>query len=543
MKHIEGYNRSQIILFPERLDDLVLEDNPVRVIDIFIDQLNLANIGFNRAILDSSSAGHPCYSVECLLKLYVYGYFKKVRSSRRLMELCNTNIEVMWLIGRLSPDFRTIADFRATNAVAIKKVFTAFTRLCIELGLYGREVGVQDGSKFRAVNSKDNNVTRGRLEKKLEIAAKQIEKYLEELDRNDREERDTPKYTKEEIAEKIKKLKLRKEEYNKLLTMMEKEGVTQISSIDPESRLMKMGNGGFDVCFNAQIIVDPESHLIGSFAVTNECNDFGLLFPVAMKAKEELGIDVLEVPADKGYEDRADMLECLENGIIPHVPSRSGEASYEFTLDYNEAEITEELLNSKKPEDIRTCLRAGALPNVYCGKGIEVSVDELDKSDENDPRSIFTLSADGSSVTCPNGSTLPKAARLHKKGMTRFTSRSACRKCTDKCTTSSFKQVDLRDGQTVLGEKKQRRVKKVKLRLTPDKAKLLSRKSVVEHPFGTVKRWQDGSYLLVKGIKKASADMALSFLVYNLKRAINMLGTQELVEKIRELRGNIFAFS
>jgi len=544
MQYIVGENRWQMVLFPEKLDDLVSEDNPVRVIDEFVNQLDLMALGFGSAVLVKSAAGRPSYSPECLLKLYIFGCFKKVRSSRKLMEMCRTNIEMMWLLGRLMPDFRTISDFRKDNKSAIKKVFKAFVKMCVELGLYNTDVGVQDGSKFSAMNSKDNNETVTKLEKKLDIAEKEIAKYLEELDKNDKDESDAQGYTKEEIEKIIEKLRARKDKYNGCLDEMKEAGATQISFTDPDSRLMKTADGGFDVSYNVQIVVDPESHMIGAFEVTNQCNDMGQLSPVTEGFKEDLGIEVMDAVADKGYLDKADMLECLMNGTVPHVPSKSGEESYEFEVDHKEAEITEELLSSTKPEDIRTCLEAGALPDAYKDKGIEVSVHEVEQviSDEEYPKESFTLNEEGTAVVCPNGSELGKVARLHNKGKARFTSRSACKKCEDKCTASAFKQVDLKDGQTVLIIKKTRTAKKVKIKLTPDKKKIRIRKCVVEHPFGTTKQWCDGRYTLLTGKEKVTADMALLFLQYNIKRAINMVGTQELIKKMRGLAGDLMCF-
>jgi len=543
MKYIEGINRAQLVLFPERLDELVSDDNPVRIIDVFVDQLDLVGMGFKNATLKRWSAGAPCFSPECLIKLYIYGYFKKTRSSRKLMELSRTNIEAMWLLERLMPDFRTISDFRKDNVQALKKVFKAFVRMCIELEIYSTEIGVQDGSKFRANNSKDNNVTENKLQKKIELAEKKLNEYLEELDKFDKEESDSQKYTKEEIEAKIEMLKERKEHYDDLQDRMKEDGVTQISFTDPESRLMKTSNGGFDVSYNVQIVVDPVSHMVGFVEVTNQCNDLGQLSPVMIEAKEDLGIEVVEAVADKGYQDHADLLECLKNGIIPHVPSKSGEELYEFELDYKEATITEELLNSTKSEDIQTCLEAGVVPNVYEDKGIEVSVHEIEQysMDEAAPQSSFTLNEEATAIICPNGSELNKVARLHNKLKTRFASRSACGKCEEKCTTSAFKQVDLKDGQTVLHIKKYRSVKKVIIKLTIDMDKIGNRKCVVEHPFGTVKHWCDGSYTLLCGKEKVSADISLMFLAYNLKRAINIMGVQEMIEKMRAMSEDVFA--
>ena len=539
MKYIEGINRAQIVLYPESLDELVSDDNPVRVIDVFVEQLDLAGMGFKKVNLIKDAVGAPCYSPQSLIKLYIYGYYKKIRSSRKLMEMCRNNVETMWLLERLMPDFRTISDFRKDNARAIKKVFKAFVKMCIELDLYNTEIGVQDGSKFRAVNSKDNNVTETKLQKKLEIAEEKLDKYLKELDKYDKEESDTQKYTKEEIEKKINILKERKEYYNGLQESMKEEGVTQVSFTDPESRLMKSSNGGFDVSYNVQIVVDPSSHMVGYVEVTNRCNDKGLLSTITTEAKKDMGIDVMEAVADKGYEDNADMLECLKSGTIPHVSLKSGEESREFELDFKEANITEELLNSTNPKDIQKCLEAGVVPKIYEDKGVEASLRDVKEytAEETEPQSCFILNEEGTAVTCPNGAILNKVSRLHNKKKTRFASRAACRKCEDKCTTSAFKQVDLKDGQKVLSIKKHRIVKKVIIKLTPDKEKISNRKCVVEHPFGTVKRWCDGSYTLLIGKVKVAADISLLFLGYNLKRALSMMGVHELIKKMRELKG------
>jgi transposase len=393
------------------------------------------------------------------------------------------------------------------------------------------------------VNAKDNNVTESKIAKKLEIAEEQINKYLEEMDKNDSEESDTPKYTKEEIATKIEMLKARKKRYGDLLDEMKEKGLSQISFTDPEAKLMKVANGGFDVCYNVQILVDPESHMVGTVMVTNQCNDVGLLAPVTEKAKEELEIVTMEVTADKGYEDNADMRECLMNGTIPNVPSKSGENSYEFDLEYKEAAVTEEMLESSRPEDIKTCLEAGAVPNIYKDKGIEASVVEVNENVCGErSQSSFTLNSEGTAVICPNGSMLGKVAVFHDKGKTRFTSRSACAQCKEKCTDSKFKQVDLKDGQTVLYAIERQTVKKVRIKLTPNIERIRNRKCVVEHPFGTVKRWSDGSYTLLSGKEKVGADMSLLFLGYNIKRAINMVGAQKLIEKMRRMMGGFFGF-
>ena len=536
MKYIQGIDRSQIILFPNKVDDLVTEDNPVRFIDAFVNQLDLINLGFKNAKLHGSCPGASTFSPRCLLKLYVFGYYKKTRSSRKLMELCKTNIEVMWLIGRLAPDFRTIANFRKDNASALKNVLKAFVSMCVELGLYSLEVGYQDGSKFRAVNSKDNNVTENKLNKKMQLAEEKIAKYLEELDKIDKEDCDTPEHTVEEMNEKIKQLKERKEECSNLLETMKAEGERQLSFNDPEARLMKTSNGGFDVCYNTQILVDSESHLVGAVEVTNKCNDLGQLSNVAVNFKNEHCNGIFEVGADNGYEDTKDMLESLANGVIPNVTPKDGKKFFEIEIEQNEKIITDEMLNSVEPEDLRSCLESGVLPKAYEGKGIEVEIEEVEEviDDNDEDAGSFNLNDEGTGVICPNGSTLKRVARLRGKNKTRYVNKSACKKCKSKCTKSIFRQIDLRDGQKVLRMRRKRKVKKVIIRITPDKEIINKRKQVVEHPFGTVKRWMDGSYTLLKGVEKVGADLSMLFLAYNIKRVLNMVGISELMSKMKE---------
>jgi len=541
MKYINGADRHQMVLFQDKLDDLVSGNSPARVIDAFVDTLDLFDLGFKYAKIDDTEAGHPCYPPSIMLKLYMYGYFYIVRSSRRLQWMCETNTDVMWLTCKLTPDFRTISDFRKDHIKQLKNVFKIFIKISAELGLYIKEAVVQDGSKFKAVNSKDNNLTESKLKKKLDLIDDQIQKYMDELDKNDVEESEAKNYTREEIEEMLKKVRERKGFYEGIQKKMIEENISQVSFTDPDSRLMKSANGGFDVSHNVQIGVDPVSHMIGAFDVTSQGNDMGQMTPLTEQLKEDLGIDILDATADKGYEDKDDMLTCILNGTIPHIPSKAGTDSYEFELDHKDVEITQEQIESTTPQDIKACLEAGVLPNAYKDKGIDVSIIEKEEYCPNDMDDslCFTLNEDGSAVVCPNGSSLNKVATLHGKGLTRYTSRAACGDCENKCTTSAFKQVDLKDGQTVLTLRKKRTVNKVKIVLKPDKGKIWNRKCIVEHPFGTVKRWLNGSYLLLRKANKVVGDLALLFLSYNMKRAINMIGIEALIKGMKENMGTI----
>ena len=527
MGYITGIDRHQITLMPERIEDYISKNNPVRVIDAFVENLDVAETGFRRA--HPAKEGRPGYDPKTLLRLYIYGYFNKVRSSRKLMAECERNLEVMWLIRRLKPDFRTIADFRKDNRKALKKVFRAFVNICLELNLYSKELVAIDGSKFRAVNSKNKNVTKTKLEKQLKRVDKRLEEYLNELDKEDKENAIIDKPTIEEIQAKIVKLNKQKETYNGYLTEMEKIKETQKSFTDPESRLMRTHSGGFEVSYNVQTAVDEKNHMIVDFDATNNCNDIGLLSEVAKNAKAVLGAATLEVIADNGYESSEDTLKCLKEGIIPNVALKRGVMEQEIMLDYKAAVIVPKVHSSTKPKDIEKCLAAGVLPAVYRHENIEIEI--LEKIKNGPSNKCFRLNEHAQTVTCPEGEILRKSAYLKKKKATRFVNRAACSSCKNKCTRSAFKQVDLKDGQVTLYLNDPNHVtRQVVIRIKPDKEKLKRRKCIVEHPFGTVKRWCDGSYLLMKGKEKANADLALSFLAYNIKRAINIKGVQALIE-------------
>jgi len=584
MSYIEGIDRGQLTLFPDTIDEYILENNPVRVIDAFVEKLDLEKADFKHA--KPSKDGRPGYDPKCLLKLYIYGYFNKIRSSRKLMIECNRNIELMWLMGKLSPDFRTIADFRKDNAKALKNVFKAFVKLCLEINLYAKELIAIDGSKFRAVNSKDNNFTLSKLNYKLKRIENNVSEYMKLLDKSDKNEVNTSNYTKEQIEDKINELNKKKDLYNSYLDEMAKDNMTQKSTTDPESRLMK-NNGKLDVCYNVQTAVDSKSHMIADFNVTNSCNDLGLLTDMAISAKNNLEAETLEVVADKGYRKQEDILKSIQNGIIPNVNVLDNAQDYSFVIDYKENKITEEILNSSNPEDIQRCLETGTLPKVYERTKITAeiieqlrsSTDTNQNEEEINNEAVATTSEETieedveievneyfirdkaiNTVTCPMGYILkPKAV---VRGKTRYVNRAACKACKCKCTISEYKlaefppdqdivksrafagkkSVTIKNKQATPGSetKKKEKVKSakfiakmVKITFVPDNDKLKLRKTIVEHPFGTIKRWCDGTYLLLKGSVKATADLSLSFLAYNMKRAINMIGISSLIEKIQ----------
>lgn len=545
MKYIEGQDRHQISFFPECIEDYIDENNPVRVIDAFVESLDLKAAGFIHTA--PKETGRPSYNPKDLLKLYLYGYFNKIRSSRKLMAECTRNVELFYLLNKLTPDFRTIADFRKDNAKALKNVFRAFVRLCMKLDLYQKELLAIDGSKFRAVNSKDNTYNAEILEKKLKRIDDHIKEYLSKMDETDKAEPDAP--TPEQIKAALQELTQRKEKYQEYLKELLESGETQLLLTDPEARRMH-SKDGFHCCYNVQTAVDKGSHLIAEYEVTNHNTDQGLLEEVAQRAKEALEVETIEVVADKGYESREDILNCVMNGIVPNVALKYDKHERLYTIDYVEAEISDEDKKATKPEDIQKCISAGVLPACYENTSIEVELQEQSEI------SCFIRNEDGT-VTCPMGNILSKTKMKGKS--TIYANKDACRQCPNKCTGSkSHKTVsfgpetkyvpvmmfgNIRCKLTPIPEnipanpfnhtfdrKDYSPAKKVVLRIREDIPKIKERMCLSEHPFGTVKWYHGAHYLLCKGKEKATAELGLSFLAYNMRRAINMVGVKKLIE-------------
>jgi len=380
----------------------------------------------------------------------------------------------------------------------------------------------------------------------------------------------------------------RKAKYNSYLQELAQTGKTQKSLTDPEAKLMP-SNGKMDVCYNTQTAVDSKSHIIADFVVTDHCNDVGLLEEVAKGAKEVMEVESVEIIADKGYRQKEDVLNCLINGDLPNVPTFDKQDCYTFEFPRKDCEITEELLKSTEKDDIMKCISAGILPDIlkdknveiemveevkvetvtedkYSGKNNNVENEDADTQKEDETpiippiQAFFERDLKTDTVTCPMGKILNRKGTIAKKGI-RYANKMACKNCKNKCTTSKHREVDFRERKTIVKtdfytknpwrvavakkketkklepEKKKATTKiitkaKVLLKFHPDEEKLKIRKSIVEHPFGTVKRWCDGSYLLVKGKVKATADLAFSFLGYNLKRAINIVGVEGILAEI-----------
>jgi len=485
MGYIEGEDRNQIILFPESIDEYVSDNNSIRIIDEYIKQLDLEILGFKRAV--NPSLGRPPYHPKDMLKLYLYGYLNRIRSSRRLEQEAIRNLEVIWLLKKLKPDFKTIADFRKDNKKALKKVFRDFTKLCDEWELFGKELVAIDGSKFRACNSKKNNYNSKKLERHLKYLDEKIEGYLKELDHHDRAEASLEKPDVNTIKERIQQLRDRKEKYESYQRKIKQSGENEISTTDPDSRLMANHNN-VEVSYNIQTTVDAKHKLIADFKVTQKPNDLGELDNMAIRAKKLFGDKTFEVLADKGYYKAKDLKKCTENGITVYITKQTYANGTKDLAFYSDQ------------------FKYDPAKNVYL---------------------------------CPTGKELHCYRARKKDGKIigyEYRHDAACKDCKFKarCTRaqkgrSIFRHAD-QDFLDRVDSQTKRNLKKYKLR-----------QMIVEHPFGTIKRGWGAYYFLTKRKVSVSAEISLSFLAYNLKRAINILGTEEILRRLRQRRKVVLA--
>lgn len=549
MAYIKGMDRSQMCL-PEYIEDMVPQDSPVRVIDRFVDSLDMKELGFRKA--EPAETGRPSYDPRDLLKLYIYGYFNKIRSSRKLMLECLRNIELFFLLNRISPDFRTIADFRKDNADSISKVFLEFARLCMKLDLYSKELFAIDGSKFRAVNGHKRMYNEEILTKKLGRIADKLKEYMVRLDQEDQDEDEGDEDSDEDhsyLAGRISELETRKHLYEDYLAELKESGNTQKLTTDPEARMMHSQKDGYHCCYNVQTAVDTVTHMIGHYSVTNHLNDQGILHTFSEQLRKNMDMPSVSVVADKGYDGKDEIETCVMNGIVPYVGFKYDKGERLYTLDYVKADITEKTRNSTRPDDISICLHAGILPSCY--ENTNVSIEVCTEGQVG----CFQRSQDQMTVTCPMGFTL-RRTRIKGQGMV-YASKPSCRQCTNRCTSSRFhKTVYFGPKAECVAVRmygsappinmpppnfiphnaffvKQRVNQTVLLKIKDDIPKQKVRLCISEHPFGTVKWFHGAHYVLCKGIKKTTAELGLSFLAYNLRRAINLKGTSGILEGIK----------
>ena len=480
----------------------------------------------------------------------------------------------MWLCQNQHPDFRTIADFRKDNPEALKQVFLQWNLFCDNLDLFGKEYESQDGSKFKAVNAKDQNFTLSKLDDRIKRIDDNIKQHITELAKNDEEEPNERKFTKEEINEKIVALTQRKEKYEKYQKELEQNGETQKSLTDPEAKLMKFKDG-FNVGYNVQTAVDSKHHLIASYTVTNHPSDNGLIAPVIGEVKKVFNLNILEATLDKGYRDKQDMINCLEQGIVPNVPPTKKLDYFELETNYEPCEVLDVQKKSSNPSDLKACLRAGVVPEVYEKFVKDISVVEVPVFEnvivEEPPKfnseeemveyargGFFVRDLKRNVVFCPGGERLRFCGSSKKRKsdgggvVGHYCNKLGCERCLVKCCKSKFFVAHFVEGQVVVGCRSfgvkgvrwrvRRKVgvrKVVRFKFFPDVRKLVNRKCLSEHPFGSLKFWNDGSYFLLRGSVKVSGELALSFLAYNMKRAVAVLGFGRVMEAIR-LGGSFF---
>jgi transposase len=476
-RFVEGEDRRQGVLLPEVLDDWVSEENPVRAIDVFVDELELAELGFEG--VEPAATGRPGYHPGLLLKLYVYGYLNQVASSRRLEREAGRNVELMWLTGRLAPDFKTIADFRKDNGPAIRATCRQFVELCRTLGLFTLQVAAIDGSKFKAVNATDKAFTPASLARRLDQTEASIARYLSALETADRQEGELLPAKTERLTQKIAAMRAQLQALQRLAVVVEAAPDRQISLTDPDARAMgTSGKGTAVVGYNVQAAVEADHHLIVAHEVTNIGSDRGQLAAMADQAKAAMGADALQVLADRGYFSGEQVLACEGLGVTPYVP---------------------------KP------LTSGAKAAGRFGK------------------QDFVYLPGENAYRCPAGHRLPHHMTTVENGMRlhRYWDRASCQACAlkPKCTPSVERRVTRWEHEAI--------IEAMQARLDRRPGVMRVRRATVEHPFGTLKAWMGATHFKMRALKNVRTEMSLHVLAYNLKRVIALVGVRPLIAAIQ----------
>jgi transposase len=476
-RFVEGTDRGQSTFFPECLEDWVCEDNPVRVIDVFVDKLDLTELRF--VGVDPEATGRPAFHPSVVLKLYIYGYLNRVQSSRRLEREAGRNVEVMWLTGRLAPDHKTIANFRKDNGPAIRKVCAQFVALCREIGLLTKASVAIDGSKFKAVNNRDKNFTRAKMERRLAQIEESVARYLSQLDTADLQEPSEALTAKTaHLKEKLAKLAVEMQRLKVIEKAMLASPDQQISLTDPDSRSMATsGRGSGVVGYNVQVAVDTEHHLIVTHEVTNTGTDRSQLAKMALQAKDVLHADHLDAVADRGYFNSTEILACEQADITVTLP---------------------------KP------MTSGA------------------KADGRFGKQDFVYLPTEDVYRCPAGEKLTYRYTNEEDGKTlRRYWTTACPRCPLKtqCTTAPLRRITRWEQEHVL--------EAVQQRLDENPQAMRQRRETVEHPFGTLKMRMGATHFLMKRLPKVATEMALHVLAYNLTRVMNIIGVQPLLAVMR----------
>jgi transposase len=475
-RFVEGDDRKQVALLPECVDDYIGQDNPVRVIDVFVDELDLTELGFNGAT--PAVTGRPSYHPGVMLKVYIYGYLNRVPSSRRLERECQRNVEMMWLTGRLAPDFKTIADFRRDNGAAIRNVCRRFVELCRGLKLLSSDMVAIDGSKFKAVNSRDRNYTAGKIDKRQQQIEESVQRYLDAIETADRTSPTGFDVKTVRLYEKIARLRQQMRELEQIRKQLKKQPDKQLSLTDPDSRSMTSdGRRTGTVGYNVQTVVDTKHHLIVEHEVTNVGNDHGQLSRMAVSAKKAMGKPGLKVLADRGYYSGPEIRACELAGITAYVPKPLTSASRK--------------------------------------KGLFTKRD-------------FVYVTKNDEYLCPAGErAILRFATVEHDMNLRVYWPSACPRCPLKarCSPSDYRRIRRWEHEHVL-EAMQRRLDRKPEAMT-------IRRSTVEHVFGTLKHWMGSTHFLTRTLGRVSTEMSLQVLAYNLKRVMNMLGVARTMKAMR----------
>lgn len=479
MSFLRGADRSQVQLLPPCIDDYVPTNAPARFIDAFVEKLDLKALGFTHA--EAAPTGRPPYHPGDLIRLYLYGYLNRIRSSRRLEAEAGRNLELMWLLGGLKPDFKTIADFRKSNSPAFKALFKEFNLLCRSMDLFGAELVAIDGAKFKAVNNPSRHYTRAKLTELIQKIEARIEEYLGELDRQDSESSGvSERPSREELEQKIAQLKERCQDYGELVKQMEQSQEREISLTDADSRGMKKVGVGY----NVQMAVDAKHDLIVVQEVVQAANDRGQLQSMAAAAKEALEVTTLQAVADGGYHEAAQLQGCEEANITTIVAdpgSTSGQS------------------------------RGGQ--KIY-------------------PKEAFQYDAQRDCYRCPAGQELARGHVGSSKGKERihYYHRAACSQCDLKaqCTQGVFRMITRRLNEEV--------VERQTARLASHRHIMAQRKTIVEHVFGTLRQWGHDLFLM-RGLRKVKGEFSLSCLTYNLRRVLNLKTIQELIAAVSRQAG------
>jgi transposase len=473
MSYQRGIDRSQVQLFPPCIEDYVPANSAVRFIDAFVEGRDFGRLGFTHA--QPAETGRPPYHPADLLKLYLYGYFNRIRSSRRLEKEAGRNVELMWLLRNLRPDFKTIADFRRDNLQPFKKLFKDFNLLCRKMGLFAAELVAIDGSKFKALNNSRKHYTEEELKELVGKIEARIDNYLKELDSQDEQSPQSAPYSATELQSKIKELRESADQYETWLKEMGEKGESEKSLTDQDSRKLK-GMRGHLIGYNVQIAVDAKHDLIAVDEVVQDANDLKQLAPMALAAKEELGVEHLDVVADSGYHHADHLEECEQANIRTIVPDQN-----------------------------RTGGKSRGGKEVFS-------------------KEIFIYDKQNDTYTCPAQQTLPHMGSRDHRGrqLWEYYNRAACAECPlrPQCTISDFRKIARLANEEV--------VERAARRAEANRHLIQRRKEIVEHVFGTLRQWDHDNFLM-RGLTKVRAEFSISCLVYNLRRVLNLVPLEKLM--------------